>query len=159
MQVVLYCHENGVVHRDFKPENILLATRSSSPVKLAVGLQLTSSLVLSQSLYGLVGSPFYIAPEVLAGAYNQAADVCSAGVILYILLSGTPPFWGRTKSRIFEAVKAASLKFPLEPWDRISESAKDLIRKCSAQTLLKGSLPKRYWVFNIGVERAFWQFN
>jgi len=79
-------------------------------------------------LHGLVGSPFYIAPEVLAGAYNQAADVWSAGVILYILLSGTPPFWGKTKSRIFEAVKAASLKFPLEPWDRISESAKDLIR-------------------------------
>lgn len=52
----------------------------------------------------------------------------SAGVILYILLSGTPPFWGKTKSRIFEAVKAASLKFPSESWDRISESAKDLIR-------------------------------
>lgn len=79
-------------------------------------------------MHGLVGSPFYIAPEVLAGAYNQAADVWSAGVILYILLSGTPPFWGKTKSRIFEAVKAASLKFPLEPWDRISESAKDLIK-------------------------------
>ncbi|ESW24342.1 hypothetical protein PHAVU_004G122500 [Phaseolus vulgaris] len=56
------------------------------------------------------------------------ATYIKPGVILYILLSGTPPFWGKTKSRIFEAVKAASLKFPLEPWDRISESAKDLIR-------------------------------
>ncbi|KAK7380234.1 hypothetical protein VNO78_32739 [Psophocarpus tetragonolobus] len=128
MQVVLYCHENGVVHRDLKPENILLATRSSSsPIKLA-DFGLATYIKPGQSLHGLVGSPFYIAPEVLAGAYNQAADVWSAGVILYILLSGTPPFWGKTKSRIFEAVKAASLKFPLEPWDRISESAKDLIR-------------------------------
>ncbi|KAG4939726.1 hypothetical protein JHK82_045447 [Glycine max] len=128
MQVVLYCHENGVVHRDLKPENILLATRSSSsPIKLA-DFGLATYIKPGQSLHGLVGSPFYIAPEVLAGAYNQAADVWSAGVILYILLSGMPPFWGKTKSRIFEAVKAASLKFPSEPWDRISESAKDLIR-------------------------------
>lgn len=80
-------------------------------------------------MHGLVGSPFYIAPEVLAGAYNQAADIWSAGVILYILLSGMPPFWGKTKSRIFEAVKAADLRFPSEPWNRISVSAKDLIRR------------------------------
>ncbi|XP_061351558.1 calcium-dependent protein kinase 26-like isoform X3 [Gastrolobium bilobum] len=129
MQVVLYCHENGVVHRDLKPENILLSTRaSSSPIKLADFGLATYIKPAGQSLHGLVGSPFYIAPEVLAGAYNQAADVWSAGVILYILLSGMPPFWGKTKSRIFEAVKAASLRFPSEPWDRISQSAKDLIR-------------------------------
>ncbi|XP_057446315.1 calcium-dependent protein kinase 26-like isoform X2 [Lotus japonicus] len=128
MQVVLYCHENGVVHRDLKPENILLATKaSSSPIKLA-DFGLATYIKPGQSLHGLVGSPFYIAPEVLAGAYNEAADVWSAGVILYILLSGMPPFWGKTKSHIFEAVKAAALRFPSEPWDRVSESAKDLIK-------------------------------
>lgn len=80
-----------------------------------------------QNLHGTVGSPFYIAPEVLAGGYNQAADVWSAGVILYILLSGMPPFWGRTKSKIFDAVRASDLRFPTDPWDHISESARDLI--------------------------------
>lgn len=81
-----------------------------------------------QRLHGTVGSPFYIAPEVLTGGYNQAADVWSAGVILYILLSGMPPFWGNTKSRIFDAVRAADLRFPSNPWDNISESAKRLVR-------------------------------
>ena len=80
-----------------------------------------------QKLHGTVGSPFYIAPEVLTGGYNQAADVWSAGVILYILLSGMPPFWGKTKSRIFDAVRAADLRFPPDTWDCISPSAKDLI--------------------------------
>ncbi|KAG7016943.1 Calcium-dependent protein kinase 17 [Cucurbita argyrosperma subsp. argyrosperma] len=129
IQVVKYCHENGVVHRDLKPENILLATTSSSsPIKLA-DFGLATYIKPGQYLHGTVGSPFYIAPEVLAGGYNQAADVWSAGVILYILLSGMPPFWGKTKSRIFEAVRAADLRFPSNLWDNVSTSAKDLITR------------------------------
>ncbi|XP_015901876.3 calcium-dependent protein kinase 26 [Ziziphus jujuba] len=127
MQVVKFCHENGVVHRDLKPENILLATTSSSsPIKLA-DFGLATYCRPGQKLHGTVGSPFYIAPEVLMGGYNQVADVWSAGVILYILLSGMPPFWGKTKSRIFDAVRAADLRFPSDPWDHISASAKNLI--------------------------------
>lgn len=128
MQVVRFCHDNGVVHRDLKPENILLSTReSSSQIKLA-DFGLATYINPGQSLHGTVGSPFYIAPEVLAGGYNQAADVWSAGVILYILLSGKPPFWGKTKSRIFDAVRAAGLRFQSDPWNSVSDSAKELIR-------------------------------
>ncbi|XP_059642577.1 calcium-dependent protein kinase 26-like [Cornus florida] len=129
MQVVMYCHDKGIVHRDLKPENILLATKSfSSPIKLA-DFGLATYIKPGQNLNGTVGSPFYIAPEVLAGSYDQSADVWSAGVILYILLSGMPPFWGKTKSKIFDAVRVADLQFPSEPWDHISATAKDLITR------------------------------
>ncbi|CAH9121669.1 unnamed protein product [Cuscuta epithymum] len=128
MQAVMYCHDKGIVHRDLKPENILLATRaSSSPIKLA-DFGLATFIKPGESLRGTVGSPFYIAPEVLKGGYNEAADIWSAGVILYILLSGIPPFWGKTKSKIFDAVRAADLRFPSDPWDSISCSAKELIK-------------------------------
>ncbi|KAL2547498.1 phosphoenolpyruvate carboxylase-related kinase 1 [Forsythia ovata] len=127
MEVVMYCHDKGIIHRDLKPENILLASKSStSPIKLA-DFGLATYIKPGQALHGTVGSPFYIAPEVLAGDYNQAADVWSAGVILYILLSGMPPFWGKTKSKIFDAVRAADLHFHSDIWDHISVSAKDLI--------------------------------
>lgn len=127
MQVVVYCHDKGVVHRDLKPENILLATTNSSSALKLADFGLATYIKPGQHLHGTVGSPFYIAPEVLVGGYNQAADVWSAGVILYILLSGMPPFWGKTKSMIFDAVRAADLWFPSDPWDCISASAKDLI--------------------------------
>ncbi|CAO2821096.1 unnamed protein product [Amaranthus hypochondriacus] len=137
MEVVQYCHDNGVVHRDLKPENILLATKSSSsPIKLA-DFGLATYIKPGQDLHRTVGSPFYIAPEVLSGGYTEAADVWSAGVILYILLSAIPPFWGKTKSKIFDSVRAADLRFPSEPWDRISESAKELIKKMLCKNPLK----------------------
>ncbi|KAJ6821853.1 calcium-dependent protein kinase 19 [Iris pallida] len=150
MEVVLYCHDNGIVHRDLKPENILLANKSSSsPIKLA-DFGLATYIKPGQSLNGTVGSPFYIAPEVLAGGYNEAADVWSAGVILYILLSGMPPFWGKTKSRIFESVRSAELQFLSDPWDGVSQSAKELVTgmlcRDPAQRLTAKQVLEHSWI-------------
>ncbi|KAK4377810.1 hypothetical protein RND71_004106 [Anisodus tanguticus] len=77
----------------------------------------------------VVGSPYYVAPEVLRKHYGLECDIWSAGVIIYILLSGVPPFWDESEQGIFEQVLKGELDFASEPWPTISESAKNLVRK------------------------------
>ncbi|CAK9137019.1 unnamed protein product [Ilex paraguariensis] len=86
----------------------------------------------------LVGSSYYVAPEVLRHNYGAEADIWSAGVILYILLSGVPPFWGENEQGIFDAVLRGHLDFSSDPWPSISSSAKDLVKK-----MLQADPPKR----------------
>lgn len=126
-----YLHQNNVVHRDLKPENLLFASEpcETSPLKLCdFGLaklcQNPTKVMTSK-----IGTPFYIAPEVIAGtAYGFSCDVWSCGVILYILLSGYPPFFGNTESRIFEKIRTGAYDFKRPEWNSVSESAKDFIR-------------------------------
>ncbi|KAL0285899.1 UNVERIFIED_CONTAM: Calcium-dependent protein kinase [Sesamum angustifolium] len=77
----------------------------------------------------LVGSAYYVAPEVLRREYGAEADIWSAGVMLYILLSGFPPFRGANERGIFLAVLRGHLNFASDPWPSISSSAKDLVKK------------------------------
>ncbi|XP_021289318.1 calcium-dependent protein kinase 3-like [Herrania umbratica] len=77
----------------------------------------------------LVGSAYYVAPEVLRRHYGPEADIWSAGVILYILLSGVPPFYGETEQSIFDSILRGNIDFSSDPWPSVSSSAKDLVRK------------------------------
>ena len=74
-----------------------------------------------------VGTPYYVAPEVLNREYTKSCDIWSIGVITYILLCGYPPFYGDTDNQIFDAVKKARFDFPSPDWDGISLSAKEFI--------------------------------
>ncbi|KAE9590779.1 putative protein kinase CAMK-CDPK family [Lupinus albus] len=129
VSVVEACHSLGVMHRDLKPENFLFVDEKEDSTLKAIDFGMSVFFKPGDVFTDMVGSPYYIAPEVLCKNYGPEADVWSAGVIIYILLCGTPPFWGESEHEIFEEVLDGDLDFSSDPWPTISESAKDLIRK------------------------------
>ncbi|KAJ6744515.1 SERINE/THREONINE-PROTEIN KINASE [Salix purpurea] len=114
--VVEACHSLGVMHRDLKPENFLLHNvEEDAPLK-ATDFGLSVFYKPGETFCDVVGSPYYVAPEVLRKHYGPEADVWSAGIILYILLSGVPPFWAETEIGIFKQILQGKLDFESEPW-------------------------------------------
>lgn len=127
--VVEACHSLGVMHRDLKPENFLFVSKEEDSLLKTIDFGLSVFFKPGDKFTDVVGSPYYVAPEVLKKRYGQEADVWSAGVILYILLSGVPPFWAETEQGIFEQVLHGDLDFSSDPWPSVTESAKDLVRR------------------------------
>lgn len=127
--VVAHCHNMGVIHRDLKPENFLLLDKSPNSVLKSTDFGLSSFFQEGQIFTDIVGSAYYVAPEVLRRSYGKEADIWSCGVILYILLCGYPPFHGDNEKKIFESVMSKPLDFQTAPWPKITEPAKDCIRR------------------------------
>ncbi|XP_004495570.1 phosphoenolpyruvate carboxylase kinase 1-like [Cicer arietinum] len=127
LEAVAHCHRLGVAHRDIKPDNILFD--SGDNLKLA-DFGSAEWFGDGRTMTGVVGTPYYVAPEVLLGRdYTEKVDVWSCGVLLYIMLSGIPPFYGDSAAEIFEAVIRANLRFPSRIFRSVSPAAKDLLRK------------------------------
>ncbi|KNA06039.1 hypothetical protein SOVF_184150 [Spinacia oleracea] len=129
LQAVLHCHQNGVVHRDIKPDNIMFDPVNKR-VKLcdfgSAGFVNEGGATMSE----VVGTPYYVAPEILEGKeYCEKVDVWSAGVVLYITLAGFPPFCGERVEEIFDKVLKGNLRFPFRVFGNFSPSVKDLLRK------------------------------
>jgi serine/threonine-protein kinase HSL1 (negative regulator of Swe1 kinase) len=124
-----YCHRINIHHRDLKPENILL-DRDTLEVKL-VDFGMAALQPNGKKLTTPCGSPHYAAPEVIdMKSYDGAkADVWSCGVILYVLLTGSPPFNysgdDRHLKHLFKAIAEAKYVMP----DNISRQAQDLIKR------------------------------
>ncbi|KAJ6747588.1 SERINE/THREONINE-PROTEIN KINASE [Salix koriyanagi] len=129
LSVVAYCHLQGVVHRDLKPENFLFTTKEdNSPLK-AIDFGLSDYVKPDERLNDIVGSAYYVAPEVLHRSYGTEADMWSIGVITYILLCGSRPFWARTESGIFRAVLKTDPSFDEAPWPSLSPEAIDFLKR------------------------------
>ncbi|KAG7010299.1 Calcium-dependent protein kinase 17 [Cucurbita argyrosperma subsp. argyrosperma] len=129
VQIVHTCHSMGVIHRDLKPENFLLLNKEEdSPLK-ATDFGLSVFYKQGEVFKDIVGSAYYIAPEVLKRKYGPEVDIWSVGVMLYILLCGVPPFWAESEHGIFNAILRGHVDFTSDPWPSISPAAKDLVRK------------------------------
>lgn len=129
LNVVSFCHLQGVVHRDLKPENFLFVSKDEDSSLKAIDFGLSDFVKPDEKLNDIVGSAYYVAPEVLHRSYTTEADVWSVGVIAYILLCGSRPFWARTESGIFRSVLKADPSFTEPPWPSLSMEAKDFVKR------------------------------
>ncbi|XP_041916710.1 serine/threonine-protein kinase 33 isoform X2 [Alosa sapidissima] len=135
-QAIVYLHKKDIVHRDLKLENILVKSYhhgdDNNTVNIKVtdfGLSVQKGGVGSENmLQATCGTPIYMAPEVINGhEYSQQCDVWSIGVIMYLLLSGEPPFMSSLEERLFELIKKGELTFSTPVWDSISDAAKKVV--------------------------------
>eukprot|EP00873_Tetraselmis_striata_P041069 jgi/Tetstr1/461333/TSEL_006459.t1 len=128
-----YLHEQKIAHRDLKLENLLLVDSSDiTNIKLAdFGLAKVSAA--QAQMQTVCGTPQYVAPEVIneeaSDSYGVEVDMWSAGVVLFVLLGGYPPFYDESEPKLFAAIQKGEFAFDDEVWTDISDLAKDLIRK------------------------------
>jgi len=141
IRAIYYMHENHVCHRDLKPENFLFMTKETIEKNLLkiIDFGLSCKFDANQVLNTKAGTPYYVAPQVLAGKYDQLSDLWSCGVIMYVMLCGYPPFFGETDSEVLSKVKLGNFSFNAADWKNVSEDAKNLIRM-----LLKMNPKDRY---------------
>jgi len=123
-----YFHSLGIVHRDLKPENLLLENDTEDTNIKVTDFGLSRVYNHDMIMQTACGTPGYVAPEVLeCKGYDKEVDMWSAGVIMYILLCGYPPFYSENEPELFESIMQANYSFHSPYWDHISEEAKDLI--------------------------------
>ena len=130
LSAVSYCHNMNIIHRDLKPENILIVKRQKNgyhPIKI-IDFGTAKVFQKEKAEHVLIGSAYYIAPEVLSRNYTELCDLWSCGVIMYILLTGRPPFNGSNEEEIMKKIKEGSYDLKKYPWGVISEEAKDLLK-------------------------------
>ena len=141
-----FCHQKGILHRDLKPENILIESEEEAKKEFftikIIDFGTSGKLKDNEDeLFNVaVGTPLYMAPEILQNEkYDVKCDMWSCGVIMYIMLSGKPPFIGENEDEIYESIRNGKYYFYNEKWDEISNDAKDLISH-----LLTHDIKKRY---------------
>jgi calcium-dependent protein kinase len=130
LRAINHCHHNGIIHRDIKPENIMYASKEhKAEVKLIdFGLSKLSKGNMWDN--AIVGTPFYVSPEILDGIYGTESDIWALGVVMYILLSGCMPFGGVSTHDIFLKIRRfTGFTFDGILWKSISSEAKDLLNK------------------------------
>lgn len=129
LRALNYLHSKCIVHRDLKPENIVFTNNNNEIYIKLIDFGISILHKAHETLSQELGTIYYIAPEVLKGNYNEKADIWSAGIILYILLTGIPPFRGNKPDDIRNQILNSKhkIEFNQKEWENISNDAKEFI--------------------------------
>ena len=128
LKAMAFCHRRKIAHCDMKPKNLLLMSDDNdSFIKLA-DFGFAARVHRPKSLTKQCGTPFFVAPEILTRKpYDQQSDMWSVGCIVFLLLSGSLPFMGRSQKELFRKIVAGKYEFKESEWVDVSEDAKDLV--------------------------------
>lgn len=128
LSAVAYLHDHEIIHRDLKFENIMFSdTRPESEIKL-IDFGLSQKFARNEHLRDAVGTVYTMAPELLAGDYNTKADVWSVGVITFMLISSSLPFYGKDRVHVIKKIIGGKFSFSSRRWRRVSPEAKIFVR-------------------------------
>merc|ERR1712194_543502 len=127
LSAVSFLHTRHICHRDLKLENWVLESGKDvwSPLKL-IDFGLSTHYNPGHRFSRVVGSSYYVAPEVLKKSYTEACDLWSLGVIVYMLLSGAPPFYGKNDEAIKASIVHGEYQFPHELFRDVSDGVREL---------------------------------
>ena len=114
------------MHGDIKPQNLHYSTVNDGMLKL-IDFGTSRRINDQHAMHGVFGQSYYNAPEVIEGVYSEKCDVWSIGVIMYILLSGEPPFNAPTDHEVIQLIKAGDFSMEGENWEHVSDEAKNLL--------------------------------
>jgi calcium-dependent protein kinase len=142
LSAIKHLHEHKICHRDIKPENFLYSDDTPDAEIKLIDFGLSKRFgsnklpgkdgeqeTVKLNMKTIVGTPYYVAPEVLKGSYDNSCDIWSLGIILFIFLCGYPPFEGDNSKEIFKNVLKQKIHFDPVDWSMVSSEAKDLIMK------------------------------
>ena len=126
-----HCHSMNIIHRDLKPENILIIDKDKNEFPRIKICDFGISKIMEKGNQDsrVVGVPYYMAPELFSKRITEKCDIWSIGVILYLLLSGRPPFAGEEDDEVIESVKNGKIDYSSPPFNKLTKNCLDLLKK------------------------------
>lgn len=129
LSAIAYMHEHNISHRDIKFENIMFESEEEDAEVKLIDFGLSKICdPKSQYMTDEVGTIYTMAPQVVRGVYTSAADCWSLGVVTYMLLSNSKPFYGKTRRDILRKILKGTFSFYSPIWSNITEESKDFVR-------------------------------
>ena len=127
LSALAHMHASGICHRDIKFENVMMSNSKSRIVKI-IDFGAATHFVEGEALCDPIGTVYTMAREVMTGNYNEKADIWSVGVMMYMMLSLTKPFYGKDKKDVAKKIMDGNFRFYSPKWAKMSHSSRDLIK-------------------------------